>query len=214
MLLRLQGFPSEPTLPHQGRPILPWSSAIEYAAMANLVLVLIAFDARDGIMPKMKLSRTSPTCDIRIDKEGIWFYEGAEMRRDIVGLFYQHLQRDAAGRYLIEMGERCCCIEVEDTAYVVWAVRWSPEENGAEECFHLHLSDGSVESLDLCTFRIGKDNIPYCRVKNNRFDARFSRAGYYQITEHIKHDPVRDCCFILLNGQPYYFATLSDPAAV
>ncbi len=33
--------------------------------------------------------------DIKIDKEGTWFYKGAEMfRKDILEIFYEHLQAE------------------------------------------------------------------------------------------------------------------------
>lgn len=45
-----------------------------------------------------------PPCDIRIDKEGVWYYKDAEMfRKDIVNLFYQNLKLDELGRYIIEL---------------------------------------------------------------------------------------------------------------
>jgi hypothetical protein len=66
-----------------------------------------------------------PESDIRIDRDGVWFYRGMEMfRRDIVRLFYQHLQRNVSGHYFIEIGQQRCRLEVEDTAFVVWAVHW------------------------------------------------------------------------------------------
>ena len=49
------------------------------------------------------LKQNNPT-DICIDKDGIWYFRGAEMKRqDIVQYFYQYLRRDGDGNYLIEM---------------------------------------------------------------------------------------------------------------
>jgi hypothetical protein len=145
------------------------------------------------------------TSDIRIDREGAWFYRGVEMsRREIVALFYRHLQQDAAGCYFIEIGRQRYRIEVEDTAYVVWAVRWVESRDEAEECAYLLLSDGSTEKLDPATLRIGAGNVPYCKVRNRRFDARYSRSAYYQLAEHVRHDSMQNAYFIALNGRPYY----------
>jgi len=139
----------------------------------------------------------SPISDIRIDKEGLWFYRGMEMsRRDIIRLFYRHLQQDASGGYLIEIGRQRYPVDVEDTAYAVWAAYRTESRNGIEESICLVLSDDSIESLDSSTLRIGKDNIPYCRVKNRRFDARFSRPSYYQLAEYVQYDPSRDAYFL------------------
>jgi uncharacterized protein len=138
--------------------------------------------------------------DIRIDSEGIWFYRNVEMtRRDIIALFYQHLMQDASGRHLIEIGQQRYPVEVEDTAYVVWAM----QQAGAEEGINLLLSDYSLESLDPATLRIGKESIPYCKVKNGRLDARFSRSAYYQLAEHIGYDPLRDAYFLSVKGKQY-----------
>ena len=124
-------------------------------------------------------------------------------RRDIIALFYKHLERDESHRYYIQIGRQRYPVNVEDTAYVVWTVRWS----GAEERFHLLLSDYSIESLDLTSLRIGQESVPYCKVKDGRFDARFSKSGYYQLADHIEHDPVRDAYFISITGRKYYIAT-------
>ena len=146
-----------------------------------------------------------PNCDILINKEGVMFYRGVEiLRRKTVALFYQHLQMDAAGRYLIEIGKERCYVSVEDTAYAVCAVSRADGRSGAEECFHLLLSDDSTEKLNIDTLRIGKENVLYCKVKNDRFEARFSRPGYYQLAAHVDYDPLNNAYFITLNGQPHY----------
>ena len=61
--------------------------------------------------------------DIRIDKEGLWYYKGAHMfRKEILNIFFDHLRIDECGKYLIELGPECCYVDVEDTAFVVVAV--------------------------------------------------------------------------------------------
>jgi hypothetical protein len=127
--------------------------------------------------------KTLPESDIRIDADGVWFYRGVEMtRRDIISLFYEHLQRDSAGRYFIEMNGQRRLMVVEDAAYVVWSLRWS------EESAFLLLSDDSVEIFEPDTLRIAANHVPYCLVKNRRFEARFSRAAYYRLAERLHFD--------------------------
>ncbi len=146
--------------------------------------------------------KPTPPCEIRIDKEGVWYYRGAEMfRKDIVQLFYQNLHRDHDGRYLIELDNDRCYLEVEDTPFVVRGVNRVDE--GQEEAIHLDLIDGTIEALEPSTLRIGADNVLYCSVKKGAFDARFSRAGYYQIADYIDYDSKKDHFFIKLNGQKY-----------
>jgi hypothetical protein len=42
-------------------------------------------------------------------------------------------------------------------------------------------------------------NILYCPVKDKKFYARFSRAAYYQIANHIEYDNDKEDYFISLN---------------
>lgn len=142
---------------------------------------------------------------IRINKEGVWYYFESEMiRSDIVKLFYDHLHRDEAGEYFIEMGRERCIIEVEDTPYVVKAVHKAKSHNGSGDHIRLVLNDLSLEDLDPASLRIGAENVPYCKVRQGRFEARFSRAGYYQIAQYVVHDPIQDAYYIELNGDRYY----------
>ena len=121
--------------------------------------------------------------DIRIDKEGKWFYRGAEMiRRDIIRYFYEHLKMDKNGQYRIEIPGDSCDIEVEDTAFVIKSVDVRDGE------IVLSLSDDSEEKLDPASLFIGKDNVLYCRVKRGTFPARFNRASYYQLAAYLAHD--------------------------
>ncbi len=127
-------------------------------------------------------------------------------RQDIVRLFYQHLVQDTSGCHFIEIGNQRYRIEVEDTAYVVRSVDWEGGNSATGESVYLLLSDDNVEKLDPGTLWINRENILYCRIRNRRFEARFSRAGYYQLAEHLKYDPSRDSYFISLNGNRHYIS--------
>jgi hypothetical protein len=153
------------------------------------------------------MNTSIPTSDIRIDEEGMWFYRGVEMSRtDIVKLFCRHLAQDISGCYFIEIGKQRYQVEVDDTAYVVQSVDWGDGGPETGECVYLLLSDSTIETLDPRTLRINKDNILYCRIRNRHFDARFSRSSYYRFAERLKHDPLKDAFFILLNGQRHYIS--------
>ncbi len=146
-----------------------------------------------------------PPSNIKIDKEGIWYYKGEEIfRREIINYFYQNLKKDDAGRYIIETEDECCYLEVEDTPFVVKTVYKSDAESGREDAIYLLLSDQSLEMLDLNTLWVGKDNVLYCSIKNNSFRARFSRSGYYQIADFIEYDNARDAFYIPLNNRQFY----------
>lgn len=122
-----------------------------------------------------------PPCQIHIDKEGYWFHRGAEIiNRSVVNLFYANMEMSASGRCVIAWNGERCYVEVEDTPFVVRRVE------AAKKGFRIHLSDETVEILSPETLAIGKDHVLYCKVKNGRFPARFNRAAYYQIAEHIQ----------------------------
>lgn len=153
----------------------------------------------------MTVMDNTPFCNIRIDKDGVWYYRGAEMfRREIVNFFYQNLKRDESGRYVIELPNDRCYLEVEDAPFVVRSVHRSISETDARATIHLLLSDDSVEPLDPETLRIGNDNVLYCTIKNHSFDARFLRASYYQMAGDIEYDEDLNDFFIQLNGHRFY----------
>ena len=153
----------------------------------------------------MEVKDDSPLCQIRIDKDGVWYYKGAEMfRKEIVNYFYQNLRRDASGNYLIELENDRCYLDVEDTAYVVRSVYRALSEKEGKTVFYLLLSDDTTEALDPATLRVGDENVFYCCVKNRRFEARFLRPAYYQLAGEIEYDEDRDRYFIPLDGDRYY----------
>jgi len=138
--------------------------------------------------------------DIRVDRDGTWYFEGAEIiRTEILSLFYASLHLDEEGYYLEIKGERAR-LDVEDTVFLVKEAELVKD---SDEAFVIWLNDGSQERLDLNTFRIAEENVPYCLVKEGRFPARFLRLPYYQVAQHAQHDEDTDEYFILLNEKKY-----------
>jgi hypothetical protein len=83
--------------------------------------------------------------DIRIDKEGVWYYRGTVMfRKDIVQSLYQHLKRDPDGRYHIEIGEDRADVDVEDTPYVVKSVSCIFMDGKGKDVINLHMPDDLI----------------------------------------------------------------------
>jgi hypothetical protein len=142
--------------------------------------------------------------DIRIDKEGVWYYNGAHMfRKEILCVFFEHLQIDECGKYLIQLNEECYYLDVEDTAFVVAAVYKTKSCEDGRFQIDVLLSDDSCEKLEMNSLHIGKDNVLYCRVKKGKFIARFSRNSYYQLAEFIEQSENGNHFFINLNGEKY-----------
>ena len=80
--------------------------------------------------------------EIRIDKDGLWYYNGAHMfRKEILSLFFDHLKIDECGKYIIELGPERCYLEVEDTAFVVGAVYKNKIPDNGKEQIEILLND-------------------------------------------------------------------------
>ena len=142
--------------------------------------------------------------EIKIDKEGIWYYKGAHMfRKEILCVFFEHLKIDECGKYLIELNEERCYLDVEDTVFVVGAVYKTNLSDDGRYQIDVLLTDDSCEKLEMSSLYIGKDNILYCRVKEGKFTARFSRNSYYQLAEFIEQSENGNLFFINLNGEKY-----------
>ncbi|MCX5848293.1 MAG: DUF1285 domain-containing protein [Deltaproteobacteria bacterium] len=143
--------------------------------------------------------------EIKIDKDGIWYYNGAHMfRKEILSVFFDHLKIDECGKYLIELGEERCYLEVEDTAFVVVAVYKTKVSCNGREQIDILLNDDSCEMLEMNTLQAGRDNVLYCSVKEEKFTARFSRNSYYQLAEFIEQSENGNHFFVNLNGEKYF----------
>lgn len=148
---------------------------------------------------------TTPHDHIFIDREGVWYFGGAEMqRKDIVQYFYKHLKRDREGQYRIEIENDRCMVFVEDAPYIVTGVDIGVCHLSHRPYIDLSLNDGSNEGLSLdAPLRIGKENILYCNVKEGEHEARFSRAAYYQFCRHIDYDVQTGSYRLVLNRMSY-----------
>lgn len=141
---------------------------------------------------------------IYIDKEGNWFYNDLPIiNKAIYRFFNRHIEKDEQGGYLLKIGNETCKLVVEDTPYVVVGVSFVDSDPVKGEYFKIRLNDETEEDLDLSTFCIGKDNVPYCRIKKNIFPARFLRTPYYQLAEQILQDG-EDRFYFFLNNQEIY----------
>ncbi len=143
--------------------------------------------------------------DIRIDSDGHWFYRGMRMvRQDIVQYFYRNLMLEDSGTYAVRIGHQSCPINVEDAAFVVWNIHCVPRNSRPLKYIDLLLSDSRTERLDPETIYIGKNEIPYCRIRKGLHRARFSKPAYYKLAEHIRFDPERDRFYLEINRREFY----------
>ncbi len=121
---------------------------------------------------------------------------GAEIvHPEIYRFFCRTLEKMADGEYIVRFGREVCRVEVEDAPFVIQSI---DEEGGG---IVVQLNDGTREAFDAVHFWIGDENIPYCRVKEGAFHARFSRPAYYQLASHIVSDNYEKNFFLLVNGE-------------
>lgn len=136
--------------------------------------------------------------DIRIDRDGYWFYQGERIRRDaIVRLFAGILRRDDDGYVLVTPVERLL-IRVDDVPFI--AVDFEVRGASAAPALCTVADSGAVPQTDLLfTTNVGDlvladglhpiwlggddQQTPYIRVRD-RLDARISRSAYYRLLEH------------------------------
>ena len=120
---------------------------------------------------------------LRIDRDGGWLHEGEEVSHEgILASLSQGLQVDVVGHF-VQIGPVRVPVEVEDAPFAI--VRFEADGNG----FALWLNDGSREALDPASLRLRAGDVPYCRVKAGRFEARFSRAAAWQLLLRVEVQP-------------------------
>jgi hypothetical protein len=120
---------------------------------------------------------------LRIDRDGAWFHDDAEVTHaGILANLRDNLRVDERGHYL-QIGPVRVPVEVEDAPFVVERVE--AEGDGLVAT----LNDLTRERLVLDTLRVDERGIPRCRVKDGRFAARLGRAATYQLLHHVDPGP-------------------------
>ena len=134
---------------------------------------------------------------LRIDRDGGWFHEGDEVSHEgILASLREGLQVDGAGHFL-QLGPVRVPVEVDDAPFAV--VHFEAAADG----FALWLIDGSREALEPGTLRLRQGDVPYCRVKGGRFEARFSRAAAWQLLQHVDAQSGGGPPMLVVGGRRY-----------
>jgi hypothetical protein len=146
---------------------------------------------------------------LRIDKEGRWFFHDEEItHRRTYLLFSQNLTRDESGRTILRIGQEQCPVEVEDVPFVVKTLDFVLSDGGELKSIWLTLNDETREQLNQASLRIGAENVPYCRVRSGKFEARFSRGAYQLLLPYIQQDEKANRFFIHIDGKEQDLTTL------
>lgn len=130
-----------------------------------------------------QLRDVSSHCRIKIDKDGKWYYENCEIINPLVlRSFCEALNQDEAGRYRIVMDSEVCYVEVEDTPFVVSAIRGDPQCG-----LYLRLNNLETHPLNPDQLCIGKNNILYAILPGG-MKVRFTRQAYYSLALMMEED--------------------------
>ncbi len=112
-----------------------------------------------------------------VDKECNWFQDGKPItHKGIYEFNYQNLKVDKDNEFFIQEGESIAYVKFEDKPFFIKRVDIEKEK------ITLLLNDFSQENLTIDSLYF-KNNIPYCKVKEGKYEARFSRPALYQISE-------------------------------
>jgi len=140
--------------------------------------------------------------DLRIDVEGDWYDEGIQVTHPgILANLRANLKKDAGG-YFIQTRVRIP-VKVDDAPWVVTRL----ERHG--EGLHVMVNDGTEETVDPATVRLGRADVPYCAVKGGAFEARLSRAATFQLLALADYDEASGRGALRLGGREYPLARAS-----
>lgn len=122
---------------------------------------------------------------IVLDGAGQFWHEGERVvHRGMQRAFSSWIARHPDdGRYVLSNGYDWSYIRVEDVPFFVSGVR------GKLDGLVLLLSDGSEEELSPETLRIGAREALYCKVKGQRFDARFTPSAQASLVPYVAMTP-------------------------
>jgi hypothetical protein len=140
--------------------------------------------------------------DLRIDVDGEWFDDDVQVTHaGLLANLRSNLRRDAEG-YFIQTRVRIP-VRVDDVPWLVTRL----ERRG--DRLHAFLNDGTEETVDPATFRVGAGDVPYCAVKGGPFEARLSRAATFQLWALAEFDESSGRGALRLGGREYPLARAS-----
>lgn len=137
------------------------------------------------MVPDAELLERLRRSGIRIDREGRFIHEGAEVQHEgLRRALFRWLDAEPDGRVVLRLdARRFAYVDVDDTPLVARAGRFSGQ--GDAETFVLALSDGSEEPLAPATLTVDDDGVLRARVRGGRLEARLATAVTATLAERI-----------------------------
>lgn len=125
------------------------------------------------------------TLDIRIDRSGVWYYQGSPIRRkELICLFGSVLHRRDDGRYWLITPAEMGPIEVEDVPFI--AVELYACGDGRDQALSLRSNTDEIITVDaerplrVATDPESGEPSPYVRLRDG-IEARITRAVFYEL---------------------------------
>jgi hypothetical protein len=125
--------------------------------------------------------------DLRIARDGTWFYHGSPIgRKPLVKLFASILRRDEAGEYWLVTPAERCRIQVDDAPFT--AVEMSVAEPGPNQAlsFRTNIDEiviaGADHPIRVVTDRATGEPSPYVLARDG-LEALIVRAVFYDLVE-------------------------------
>jgi hypothetical protein len=125
---------------------------------------------------------------IRIDREGRFVHEGAEVRHEgLRRALFRWLDSEPDGRVVLRLdARRFAYVDVDDTPLVAGAARQIGDGDG--ERILLALSDGSEEALDPSTVTIDEEGVLRARVRAGKLEARLATSAVVTLADRISQE--------------------------
>ncbi len=149
---------------------------------------------------------TKTDIDILIDRNGVWFHEGEEIRRKtMTKLFSSILKKEEDDYFLVTPAEKCR-ITVEDVPFMVLTL----VEPANKIPFFVTQTD-DVILIDQTFSSVLQDfdglQLPYFTVRKGLL-GRASRHLYYQLANHASARVIDSNLCLTLNGQSINLGTV------
>jgi len=141
-----------------------------------------------GAVPPVKSELDSLVCgdiDIRIARDGTWFYHGSPIgRKRLVKLFSTVVRREADGQFYLLTPVEKGRIQVDDAPFI--GVELTQSGKGPGQALHIRTNVDEVVTvnedhpIEVVHDLVTGEPSPYVRVRDN-LDALIARSVYYEL---------------------------------
>ncbi len=144
-------------------------------------MIGVAFEPTPEMPTPEMIERLRQT-GIRLDREGRFWHEGAEVtHRGFRLALLRWLDRLDDGRPILRLDEkRYAYVDVEDADLLALSARWDGDRA------ILRLNDESEAELDYASLTVGAGHALYCRARGGRLTARITTPAHQVLAARIE----------------------------